>query len=108
MIRNGRVIEAVRVPAELAAAVRREARRRGADPSEYAGDLIARALPSAYAEALRELFEDFPTAALPQTLTSSGDSPQPELRAVGAESHPDAGQMIPDRPDSEPVGGATA
>ena len=52
---DGRLVEPVRLPSELAGALAREAQRRGQSLGRVAGDLIAEVLPDALAEAARDL-----------------------------------------------------
>jgi hypothetical protein len=55
MMRDGRLVEPLRVPVILFERLNREAARRGEPVGKVAGDLIAEVLPSALAEAAADL-----------------------------------------------------
>jgi hypothetical protein len=55
MMREGRLVEAVRIPPDLFDQLQCEAARRGQPVGRVAGDLIAEVLPGALAEAAADL-----------------------------------------------------
>lgn len=66
MIRARRLVEPVRVPAALAEQLRDDARRRGVDPGQLAGDLVARELVAVVIEVVAAaLAESADRPALP-------------------------------------------
>ena len=76
---DGRIVERVRLPAQLIDDVAREAKRRGQPFEDVAGDLVAEALPEALREAAEALLAAGREALMrndhgPTPLAASDDS----------------------------------
>ena len=69
---DGRIVERVRLPAQLIDDVAREAKRRGQPFEDVAGDLVAEALPEALREAAEALL-----AAGRESLKRNAHGPTP-------------------------------
>jgi hypothetical protein len=98
MMRDGRLVEALRVPEDVYNQLEAEAQRRGQRIGVVAGDLIAEVLPAALAEAAAALLEagreqllriekssELSPRALPSERVATLPSPTLPLRGPGAE-----------------------
>jgi hypothetical protein len=80
---DGRIVERVRLPAQLIDDVAREAKRRGQPFEDVAGDLVAEALPEALREAAEALL-----AAGRESLKRNAHGPTPLAASDDSFSRP--------------------